>query len=129
MATNRSVEKFQRVMAAVGPAILAPIKAETFRQAEILRGTMLLKVPANRGRLRSTIRTEQGAKPMRVLVKAGGDATRVHGYDYAIAQEFGTQHNQAQPFFWPSYRARKARIRREIKKAARAAINQIVPLK
>lgn len=43
------------------------------------------------------------------IVRAGGEATRKPTkdggtYDYAIAQEFGTQDMQANPFFWPAYR-------------------------
>ena len=79
-----------------------------------------------------------------VLVRAGGALTTRSGagdqgfvrefaravrgkdanYDYALAQEFGTQHIPAQPFFWPTYRARKRRIRRAIKDSAKAAINK-----
>lgn len=51
--------------------------------------------------------TETGGQ----VVRAGGEATTrpvIDGqsatYDYALAQEFGTQSMNANPFFWPAYR-------------------------
>ena len=126
--SNQSITRFQRVMAALPKEILAPIITETFRQADLLRGSMILRVQVGKGTLRNSIRVEQGRRATRALVRAGGDATRVGGYDYANAQEFGTQKIPAQPFFWPSYRYRKVKMRREIKAAAVRAIKQIVPL-
>jgi len=126
MATNRSVKNLQRLFESLPAELKAPILAETFVQAEQLRSEMIFRVPVGEdpgsGTLRNSIRVEKGAKPMRVLVKAGGAATKVGGYDYANAQEFGTRKQAAQPFFWVSYRKRKAKIRREIKKTAAAAI-------
>ena len=128
--TNQSVTRFQRVLAALPKEILAPIRAATFHQAEVLRDAMKLRVHHGfTGDLRDSIRVEQGKRETRALVKAGGAATTRHGYDYANAQEFGTEKMSAQPFFWPSYRARRPKIRREIKAAAVKAIKQIVPLK
>lgn len=126
MAKNRSVMNLQALLASLPAELKAPILAETFVQAEQLRSEMIFRVPVGEdpgsGTLRNSIRVEKGAKPMRVLVRAGGDPTRVAGYDYANAQEFGTEKQPAQPFFWVSYRKRKATIRREIKNTAKAAI-------
>ena len=147
---NASVSKFQRVLNALPDNVRAPIRAEVWRQAEGLRAAMSTAVARGEtGNLQKSIRTEQGRNPMRVLVRAGGALTTRSGagdqgfvrefaravrgkdanYDYALAQEFGTQHIPAQPFFWPTYRARKRRIRRAIKDSAKAAINSMVPLK
>ena len=126
MARNRSVINLQALLASLPAELKAPILAETFVQAEGLRSEMIFRVPvgddAKRGTLRDSIRVEKGQRQMRVLVRAGGDKTRVGGYDYANAQEFGTRKQPAQPFFWVSYRKRKAKIRREIKRAAKDAI-------
>jgi len=126
MATDRSLRNLQALLASLPAELKAPILAETFVQAEALRREMIFRVPVSDepggGRLRNSIRVEKGRKQMRVLVKAGGDPTRVGGYDYANAQEFGTEKQSAQPFFWVSYRKRKATIRREIKNTAKAAI-------
>src|SRR5262245_2015132 len=147
---NRSVVRLQAILALLPAELKAPILAETFRQAQLLRGSMILKVPLggpddkHRGRLRDSIRVEKGRAEMRVLVRAGGPSTTVGSgaggsgivarvrravsgggsYDYALAQEFGTQKMHAHPFFWPSYRANKDGIRRAMKAVAKAEIKK-----
>jgi len=129
MANNRSLQIFRQLLELFPKELKAPILEETFVQAEQLRSEMIFRVPVRKGlvtggTLRNSIRVEKGAKPMRVLVRAGGDTTKVHGYDYANAQEFGTQKQPAQPFFWVSYRKRKTKIRRAIRNAAIDAIKR-----
>lgn len=130
MAVDQSVKRFQELMAALPEGVKTPIRQETFRQAALLAGQMKIVVPVGKGTLRDSIRVEEsGRNPMRALVRAGGPATTVHGYDYALATEFGTANTPAQPFFWPSYRASKVRIRRAIRRAAKDAISTMVPLR
>ena len=98
------------------------------------------------GNLQASIRVEPGTRSrMAALVRAGGSATTqqigtgffsafsaaVRGrgdYDYAIAQEFGTSKHPAQPFFFPTYRAKKRAIRKAIRDRAKAEIGKLVPL-
>jgi HK97 gp10 family phage protein len=142
MATNQSVKQFQALLSQLPPAVKGPLRAEIFSQAHELRNAMLFAVPvggtrgklgAGReggGALRDSIRVETSDRSdMRALVRAGGPTTTVRGYDYALAQEFGTSKTRAQPFFWPTYRAKKKAIRKAIKDAAKAAIGTVVPLK
>lgn len=61
------------------------------------------------------------------IVRAGGEATRKPDnnggtYDYAIAQEFGTQDMQANPFFWPAYRLLKKKFGSRRSRAMNKAI-------
>jgi len=125
---NRSAQILRQLLELFPKELKAPILAETFAQAEQLKSEMIFRVPVREGggggTLRNSIRVEKGQKPMRVLVRAGGDSTKVHGYDYANAQEFGTEKQSAQPFFWVSYRKRKTKIRRAIKNAAIDAIKR-----
>jgi len=147
---NQSVTRLQAILALLPAELKAPILAQTIRQAELLRGSMIIKVPIggpddkHRGRLRDSIRVEKGRGEMRVLVRAGGPTTTIGGgasgggvvarvrravfgggsYDYALAQEFGTQKMHAHPFFWSSYRARKDDIRRALKATAKAEIKK-----
>lgn len=148
MASNASVKKFQRVLAALPPHIRGPIRAEIFHQAELLKNQMRAAAPRGKtGALAASVRVTPGTRSrMAAMVRAGGQGTMqqvgsgffgafnaaVRGrgeYDYAIAQEFGTSQTPAQPFFWPTYRANKRRIRRAIKDYAVDAISEIVPLK
>ncbi|KAB2729396.1 HK97 gp10 family phage protein [Brucella intermedia] len=76
--------------------------------------------------------TETGGQ----VVRAGGEATTVDGYDYALGVEFGTaphiaggvfegaQHpgTSGQPFFWPSYRMLRKRMSSRRSRAMNSAI-------
>lgn len=67
--------------------------------------------------------TETGGQ----IVRAGGEKTRKPAkgggtYDYAIAQEFGTQDMQANPFFWPAYRLLKKKFGSRRSRAMNKAI-------
>jgi hypothetical protein len=130
MATNQSVKKFQRVLAVLPSHIQAPIRAEIFSEAAFLAEAMRIAVPRKNNTLWQSIRVEPSARPMRALVRAGGRTTTGGSppYDYALAQEFGTEKTPARPYFWPTYRAKRKSIRRAVKVAATAAINQLVPL-
>ncbi len=74
--------------------------------------------------LKSSIRVEQGRIELARIVRAGGEATTKDGYDYALANEYGTSKMQAQPFMYPAKQALAKRIenrlKREVRKAVRA---------
>jgi len=124
MATNQSVKRLQAILALLPEQMKAPVRAQVFNQAEVLRRAMILKVPVEPGggTLRDSIRVEPGRNEMRALVKAGGAPTTVRGYDYAAAQEWGTQKLSAQPFFWVSYRSKRRQIRTAIKATIKVAL-------
>ena len=146
MTTNQSAKKFQRVLASLPPATRKAVRAEVFHQAAVLKGDIAAAAPHGpTGVLAASVRVEPGRSPLAALVRAGGKTTTrtvgfgffsafnaaVRGraeYDYAIAQEFGTQHIPAQPFFWPTYRAKKRAIRKAIKAEATDAIGALVKL-
>jgi HK97 gp10 family phage protein len=120
---NRSVQRLQAILAQLPARVKQPILAATFTQAEKLRRNMIFRVHVGTGgKLRDSIRVEKARREMRVLVLAGGPLTTHDGYDYAIANEFGTKKLPPQPFFFVAYRANKASIRRELKAAAKDAI-------
>lgn len=104
------------------------IRTEIFAQADELAARMRDEAPDETGTLARSVRVEPSPKPMRALVRAGGPSTTRGGYDYALAQEFGTAKQTAQPFFWPTYRANKFKIRRRIKEVTTKAISRIAPL-
>lgn len=67
--------------------------------------------------------------PLTYLVQAGGDMTTKEirkgsgvSYDYAEAFEFGTSRQHAKPFFWPTYRAKRAGIEQTINDAVEKAL-------
>lgn len=139
MARNLSVRQFQQLMQSLPKKVAQQLKDAPRSEGERLAKTMKSAVSRGvdgRNELLESIRVEEGRRPLQVLVKAGGPLTTKEvrkgsgrAYDYALANEFGTEKMKAQPFFWPSYRLTKKRIRAGIARKARKAIEQVVPLK
>ena len=135
---NLSVQQFQDLMAKIPKVVADELKLIPYEQAQVLANAMKAAAPVGhdaRHELRDSIRVEAGRRPLQAFVRAGGPTTTIisvqtgHPYDYAIANEFGTQRMVAQPFFWPVYRLMKRRIRAAMSRAARKAIAKVVPLK
>lgn len=104
---------------------------ELERSANLLVAQMKFSVPVEDGTLRSTIRQFQiptrGVIARKVV--AGGDATTVPvrqgadaSYDYAMAQEFGTEKMAANPFFFPVWRRNRTRIRARVTRAIKKSL-------
>jgi HK97 gp10 family phage protein len=124
MATNQSVKKLQASLDGLPSSMREAIIRATFYQASRLARAMMFAAPRGATTdLRESIRVEQGRRPARALVRAGGPKTTVGGYDYALANEFGTAKMAAQPFFWSTYRAERKRIRHELEAAVIDALN------
>jgi HK97 gp10 family phage protein len=103
-------------------------------EANGLADLMRARVPVKDGTLRASIRVEprKQAGLIGALIKAGGPTTtkpvrkgQSATYDYAMAQELGTQEMLANPFFFPSYRQKKTSIKRRASKAVRDAVGEI----
>lgn len=84
------------------------------------------------GALKESVRVRRGRGTLELLVEAGGTFTtkEVRGgsgipYDYALAQEFGTQWMPAHPFFYSTYRARREDVRRQIEDAVSDVISKV----
>lgn len=78
--------------------------------------------------LRESIRTYK-SETGGWVIRAGGETTTVlvqqgqsGSYDYARAQEFGTQDMPANPYFWTSYRLLKKRLNSRRRRALNKAI-------
>ncbi|MBB3944760.1 HK97 gp10 family phage protein [Rhizobium skierniewicense] len=68
--------------------------------------------------------TETGGQ----VVRAGGATTTRPSaggkYDYALAAEFGTVKQNAQPFYWPAYRLLKKKFRSRRSRALNKAVKE-----
>lgn len=127
-----------RRMAAIPPAVKAALKAQNAANAADMVETAKRFAPEQDGVLRDSIRHEDASEPHRISqrVEAGGPTTTnpvrrskkgsSPDYDYAQAQEYGTQDMAAQPFFWPAWRLKRKAYKRRMSKAAKAAIGQAV---
>lgn len=135
MARNLSVEQFKSLMSRIPKPVAAELRAAVFDQAHRLSTAQASAVHQDLGNLRASHRVEEGKHPLQAKVKAGGEkTTRLvrHGskvtYDYANANEFGTEKMPARPAFWPMYRLLKKPIRAAIKKQAVKSIKKVVKL-
>lgn len=82
---------------------------------EMVDGAKAL-APVDEGHLRDSIRKEPGAHELQVRVVAGDEAAF-----YAPMVEYGTTKQTARPFFWPTYRLLRKRIRNRVSRAVNKA--------
>jgi HK97 gp10 family phage protein len=124
-----SVEDFAGFLHNAHTVVQDAVTAELQKQANGLAKAIKQAAPSDKGKLRESVRVEPGKRADSITVKAGGPLTTrpvrngaKETYDYANATEFGTVKETAQPFFYPTYRARK----REIRNALQAAVSRAV---
>lgn len=109
--------------------IAAALKEQAERLADAQRG--VASAHSKSGELVGSIRVEPGRDELEVFVRAGGAATTKEvrdgsgvPYDYALADEFGTTHQAATPFFYPVYRELHDSIVEEISDVVQRAVNE-----
>ncbi len=138
MAKNVSVERFKRLNEDMQKEIHVLAVAELNIQANDLARTIASVAPVYSGisqegvvsgALRHSVRVVPGNKDTIVRVVAGGVLTTRPSvsskpYDYARADEFGTVHMHAQPFFFPTYRLMKKRIIAGMRRKITASIKK-----
>lgn len=116
---NKSVEAFRRLTIDMQRQIFNDAVAELDAQADTLVQMMrAVVVHGPTSKLANSIRVEPGRKETVRVIKAGGSATQTPTpggkrgyYDYARAVEFGTRKVSAQPFFFPTFRLMRKKIR------------------
>lgn len=121
---------FQRRLKRIPSRVRAEVVAVMQDAAEDVAAIMRKVGPEDRTfRLERSIRVEPNAPAMKVRILAGGRATTKSvrkgasaTYDYALAQEFGTQDMAANPFFYPTWRLRRRSVRTKINRAIRQAV-------
>lgn len=127
------------------PAATVAMAAANRQTADEMAATAKSFAPVKTGKLRDSIRVEDGPRPGSYYVKAGGPTTtkEVRGgsgvaYDYALGVEFGTKpHTNAGEFsgsenpgirrvsfFWTSYRLVKKRMKSRNSRALNKAVKQ-----
>ena len=121
MATNKSVEAFRRLTVEMQRQVYDDAVSELNSQADTLVAMMrAVVVHGPTSNLANSIRKGPGKQPTVVRVMAGGAATtrqtRGKPYDYARAVEFGTEHVHAQPFFFPTFRLMRKKMRNSMRR-------------
>jgi HK97 gp10 family phage protein len=128
--------------------IAEAIKAEADRLADAIKAA----APVKTGKLRDSVKVRRTRNELTLYVTAGGEATTRYydrstgyerevvidgrsnkgiakkeggagvGYDYALATEYGTSKENAQPFFYPTARELEPSIRENIEQAVSEAL-------
>jgi HK97 gp10 family phage protein len=138
MPKNVSVERFKRLNEDMQKEVHILAVQELNIQANDLARTIAAVAPVYQGisqegvvsgALRHSVRVVPGNKDTIVRVVAGGALTTRPSvsskpYDYARADEFGTIHMHAQPFFFPTYRLMKKRIIAGMRRKITASIKK-----
>jgi HK97 gp10 family phage protein len=130
--TNRV--RLQRRLKAIPLAVRRALKAQNAVNAAELVETVKGFMPVDDGTLRSSVKHQDVSDSTRISqrVSAGGAATtkpvrssskgNAPLYDYALAQEYGTEKMPANPAFWPAWRLKRRRFKARMSRAAKKAI-------
>ena len=129
----KGLDKLARKMAKVPVAVKTRAQSDLMLAGREINMLQRALAPQEDGLLRGSIRTEPLPDgEVGVVIRAGGTDTTVKvrksekgnatDYDYALGQEYGTQHMQANPFFWPGYRTRKRRALRRVRASWRRVL-------
>jgi hypothetical protein len=102
------------------------------RGADEITGIQKALAAKDDGDLAGSVRNSYDEAELRATLTAGGEATTRPvregadvDYDYALANEFGTQEMAAQPFFYPGYRLGKKRAKSRISRAVTKAAKRV----
>lgn len=130
--TAASITRLKKRLARVPIEVRAAAAAQALIEANNLVVALRGSSPKDDGTLRDSIRLEQGKYGDRFYVKAGGQKTTKPvregasaTYDYSMASEYGTAHQPARAWFYPTYRVRRKAIRKRVEDAALAAARNL----
>lgn len=129
MAQNKTVLAFKALCEDLRQEVHDLAVSELNVQADKLIETMEQVAPRGEtGDLKISIKKIPGSKDTIVRVIAGGPLTTEGGargpYDYSRAVEFGTLHMPAEPFFFPTYRLMRNKMRSTMKRKITASIKK-----
>jgi len=86
--------------------------------------------PELSGKLKGTVKVRRKRNDLDLEITAGGPETTKEiragsgvEYDYALAGEYGTVNEEAQPWFFPTWRQIQGDVRQEIEDAVNDAID------
>lgn len=132
MSLSKDAARIARILRSIPAKIKPKVQAAVDQGATEMMMRMRYLAPKEDGDLQASIRVEDGPRELSATVTAGGERTtrpvrnsekgNAPEFDYALAQEYGTEEMPAQPFFWPSVNTTKKRVRRRIDRAIGKAI-------
>lgn len=131
MAKHWSIRQFQQMCDQLPQQMVKNMSGALDEIANNTTVSIAMKTPRGddgRNELRESVRYHDGKHPLSKVIRAGGPLTTVSAgsisgdeiakqflrglasgldYDYSLGIEFGTQFMAAQPFFFPTIRARR----------------------
>lgn len=132
---NSSVEAYKRRLMKIPAEVRTAAFTALAKNVQETANAMKQAAPQEDGTLKASVRVEFDPANVRAKIRAGGDTTTrpvrngsSATYDYALAQEFGTEKMAANPFFWPMYRLYKKSRRPAVKRAMTKAIKKHFPI-
>lgn len=127
--TNQSVERFKKLTAELRKEVHDEAVAELNAQGDMLVRQMISAAPEDKGNLSHSVRKIPGKADTQIRIVAGGVLTirpsvSSKPFDYARADEFGTVKMKAKPFFFPTYRLLKKKMKSTMKRRLTASIKK-----
>lgn len=123
--------RLSKKMAAIPKEVRRALRAQNKANAGDLVETMKGFVNVQEGDLVTSIKSKDvsNSREISQRITAGGPTTTKPvrdgasaTYDYALANEFGTEKMPAQPFFWPAWRLKRRAFKNRMSRAAKKAI-------
>jgi HK97 gp10 family phage protein len=136
MAFDSGNERFQRRLKAIPVAVREAVKPALLKSGEELADAMraLAETSRDTGDLIDSIAVTGPGETTPAYSQPGGSkvvadnsvAVTVGDTDvrYPHLVEYGTKQAPAQPFFWPAFRIKRARLARRIKRAISKAVRE-----
>jgi HK97 gp10 family phage protein len=126
---NQSVERFKKLTKDLQKEVHDLAVAELNAQGNALVRQMIAAAPYDKGNLSHSVRKIPGKSDTQIRIMAGGALTirpsvSSKPFDYARADEFGTVHMAAKPFFFPTYRLMKKKMISSMKRKITASIKK-----
>lgn len=131
--------RLSKKLSAIPKEVRRALRAQNGANAEELVQTMKGFSPdGETGALASSVKTKDVSNSRQIAerVSAGGQPTTKAirdsekgtspDYDYALAQEFGTEKAPAHPFFWPAWRLKRRKFKTRMSRAAKKAVQEAV---
>jgi HK97 gp10 family phage protein len=124
-------DDLQRWLAGLSYKLKRELAGKIRAEAERLRSAIEDAAPKKDGVLAGTVKVRRKRNELDLEVTAGGDDTLVEvrkgsgeKFDRALFPEFGTVHQPATPYFFPTYRRMAPEIRQNIDDAVADVISK-----
>lgn len=119
MAGFSNRKRLSAKMKAIPVEVRRALRAQNAANAEELVQTMKGFVPVDEMKLHDSIKRQDVSNSARISQRVSAGSRSA---PYASWVEHGTSKNDAKPFFWPSWRLKRKRLKGRMTRAAKKAI-------